>query len=110
MDIPMPDADRKRARDEAGSAEAGAGLPIDTQAGFTMLRMMLPALRPRLETGLSEISRFYPRYLGPREISRPRTEISRRARYLGPDLDISVGEISRSRSSYLGSQDILVWT
>ena len=47
MDIPMPDADRKRARDEAGSAEAGAGLPIDTQAGFTMLRMMLPALRPQ---------------------------------------------------------------
>ena len=43
----MPDADRKRARDEAGSAEAGAGLPIDTQAGFTMLRMMLPALRPQ---------------------------------------------------------------
>ena len=47
MDVPMPDADRKRARDEAGSAEAGAGLPIDTQAGFTMLRMMLPALRPQ---------------------------------------------------------------
>ena len=39
MDVPMPDADRKRARDEAGSAEAGAGLPIDTQAGFTMLGM-----------------------------------------------------------------------
>ena len=42
----------------------------------------------RLETGLSEISRFYPRYLGPREISRPRTEISRPPRYLGPDQDI----------------------
>ena len=47
MDVLMPDTDRKRGREATQEAE-DAGLPIDTQAGFNMLRMMLPALRPRL--------------------------------------------------------------
>ena len=46
MDVPMPDSDRKRGREAAQEAE-DAGFPLDTQAGFTMLRMMLPALRPQ---------------------------------------------------------------
>ena len=42
----MPDSERKRSREESAAAD-GAGLPIDTQAGFAMLRLMLPKLRPQ---------------------------------------------------------------